>query len=402
MAIGFEFATNIGVGPANAGDHFDKSARLSRGSGWTMVVDGDDVEFVVAQVEETDTGRSMLEHTLDMVVKFIGKLQIEFAKKHGAVRTLSKAELPSDLFPNAPDFVLTYKGGGAAVGCIPQVTAGIRLGRLRKLFRVMSDPTSAAAEQYLGGSSAAAKDFYTKRIGKAAFDFRSVVDPSWPAHVMSPKLRGLLSLISLYLLQGNAQNSVGAVKYLTFIMSRTSFSALFNELPTDERDHYRGNKNDWVSLICSTLMLQVGGVAFDPKMQVIGQKVTDRLNLPSNKAISIPTTRRDWLRAMTQGQDLLSEAATPIEGPKAKSKYIAIYKDSNPGLGHRLRGLAALGDKMDDIQYGASTERSAILEFRARQKELALPTWKQYALDSFDFFRTINEGSRHSAVDLGD
>jgi hypothetical protein len=400
MAIGFEFATSIKVGPAKPEAHFEKSARLSRGSGWTMVVDGDDVEFVLAPVEETDLGRSTLELNIDGLIKFVTQLQAELGKSHGtrAPGTVFKRDLPS-LFPNAPDFVLTLNPATQPIGCIPQVTAGVRLGRLRKLFRILADPTTAAAEQFLGGGGSEARDFYAKRLGKAAVDYKTK-DPKWADHAPSAKMRGLVSLIALYLVQGNSDNAVGAVKYLTFVMSRTRFSALFNELPDAERDHYRSKPEDWVALLCTTTMTEAIGAALNADGPVIGQKVTDRGNLKGEKRVSIPITRRSWLTGMTRGQDLLSAAANPIEGDGKRREYVAIYKDSNPGLGHRLRGLAALGDKMDDVTYGTVPEKAAIVEFRARQVAVLLGDWKKYALESFDFFRMVNEGDRFAAVDL--
>ena len=117
--------------------------------------------------------------------------------------------------------------------------------------------------------------------------------------------------------------------------------------------------------------------------------------------MSIPITHRDWLTGMTRGQDLLSAAANPIEG-KANRKNVVIYKDSDPAMGHRLRGLAGLGDKMDDVTYGVIPEKAAIIEFRARQKQVLFTDWKKYALECFDFFRMVNEGDRFAAFDLGD
>jgi hypothetical protein len=400
MAIGFEFATSITVGPANPNVVFPKAARLSRGTGWEMVVDGTDVEFVLTQVEESDLGRGTLELNIDMLLRFIAQLVLEFGKQNTAVRTLRKSALPK-LFPHAPDFILSYSGGNQPIGCIPQVTAGIRLGRLRRLMRIMSDPNSAVAEQFLGGSGDQSKTFYSKRLGKAALDHKQIKDPNWVGHSASSKLRGLVSLIVLYLLQGDSTASVGAVKYLTFVMSRTKFSALFNELPTDERDHYRASSDDWVSFLCTSMLQAAANKTLDPKGQVIGQLVTDRLNLQGDKRATVPVRRKDWLAGMTKGKDLLSAAAHPIEGKGKTRKNVLIYKDSNPGLGHRLRGLAALGDKMDDITYGTKTERGAILEFRARQKEVLIGDWKEYALDAFDFFRELNEGDRDTDLDFG-
>jgi hypothetical protein len=269
-------------------------------------------------------------------------------------------------------------------------------------MRFMSDPDSALADQFLGGTGAESKKHYAERLGRAAVDHTKIQDPNWPTHSASPKLRGLVSLILLYLIQGDDANSQGAVKYITFLMSRTKFSALFNELPAEERDHYRAETDDWVQFLCTTMMQAAANKTLDRKGQVIGQPIHDRGNLFGGKYASVPVQRKEWLVGMTKGKDLLSAAAHPIESKGKTRKNVLIYKDSNPGLGHRLRGLAALGDKMDDIEYNTMTERGAILEFRARQKQVVIGNWKKFALQAFDFFRELNEGDRQTEFDFGD
>lgn len=400
MAIGFEFATGIKIVPGPSGTALPKGARLSRGLGWTMVVDGDEAEFVVAAVPESDLGRSQLQMNLSMLVRFVRLLEAKFADRtaHHQPRRFNRDDM-RQLFPNAPDFTATNEPA-EPIASIPQVSVGIRLARLRKLFRALSDPTSAAAEQFLAGGGGSARSFYANRLGGAGGTPASLRDPNWAGHDFSARMRGFLSLIALYLKQGDADTSVGAVKYLTFVMSRTSFGALFNSLPQDEREHYRAAPDQWVSLLCTTVMTASYGGAIASGERVIRQRVTDRGRLTGDNRATIPIRRDDWLKAMTQGRDLLSADANPIEGSGSSRRLVTIYRDSNPGLGHRLRGLAGLGDKMDEIDYKNATESGAILEFRARQKQVPLDEWGAYALKCFDFFRLVNEGDRHTPVDF--
>jgi hypothetical protein len=379
MAIGFEFATNIRVGAT-----LPKGTRLSRGTGWTMEVDGPEVEFVVAPVTE----RERLQFVMNVLTTFVTSLQQAFQVANGSVRT----EDSRHLFPNAPALELTRVG--PSISCVPQVTAGVRLARMRVLFAALADPTRAAAAQYLSSSA-----FYAHRLD-ATRQIEGVTDPSWPDHTPSPQLKGLLRLIALYLMQGNGSHGVRLVKYVTFIMSRTKFGTLFQQLPSEEYEHYRRNPNEWVRFVCNTVMLRVHEQALDPDGPVIGQRISDGGNLAGDDRASIPIKRERWLKSMLDGRDSLSAAAKPIAGPGMKPKYVTLYSDSSQPDSHRLRGLAELGDKMDVITYRDVEERAAILELRARQQEVPFDRWTAFALASFDFFELVNTADENVPINL--
>jgi hypothetical protein len=267
---------------------------------------------------------------------------------------------------------------------------------IRKLWRLLADPKSEAAKQFFA-EKPGGTPIYSSMVKNVTLNWKAIKDSKWD-HAPSAKLRGLVTLIATYLLRGYspAKHGVGAVKYLFILMSRTKFSALFNDLPHDEQTHYKAAEADWIDFICKDVMPQVSGMpstGIDPNGLLIERKITDRGNLKD--PIELPITRKAWLTGMLKNQDLLSAAAHPLDGEDD-----ATWHDSNPELGHRLRGLAGLGDKMDAVQYGGRENKAAIIEFRARQAALPFKVWDDYAFRMHRFFTEINEGDRHGLIDL--
>lgn len=396
MAIGFEFAIGWQVykdAPVPMGAStppaFDKAAKLLETPYFDVTVDGVEVEFVVHPIEEDAQGEAEVKKRLLYLNEWVKVLNSK--KRKGSIPF---SEVKSLFPPNMSKPFVLYNCADN-IAAMPQVTIGIRLGRLRKLLRILGDEKTQAAQTLFASN----KSFYSGLASKTAVDHSRIKDSKWSDHKPSAKLRGLATYLALYLQRGVVPfegTSINAVKYLMFMMSRTKFSALFNELPLDEQTHYRQAPNDWVSFICSDMMKLSLGRAVDSTGRLIEYLVDDRRNLQGDQRVHIDIKRNEWLKGMLNGQDLFSAAAHPLDSDENKQKY----EDSNPGLGHRLRGLAALGDKMDTVNYQGAAENTAIVEFRARQAELPYPEWQAYGIKMFRFFREINEGGRHDKIDL--
>jgi hypothetical protein len=413
MGVGFEFATgwdiwqlkpNVNVPPQGIRSESDlqqyttsypKAAVVKGGLGWQMTVDGTEIEYVVDPVTESEAGGNQLVGIMSDLNRFM-----KMMNKRNSQAFLTVADFPPGTFhPPKDRFVIHIKQDlrFKDIDAIPQVTGGVRLARVRKLWRLLSDPNSAAAKQFFA-EKPGGDPMYSGIVKKTLLNWTKIKDSRWPAHKPSAALRGLVTLIATYLMRGYSpqHHGVGAVKYLFFIMSRTSFSGLFKELPAEEQNHYRSAKDDWVNFICVDVMSQLPGIpptGIDPAGNVLERRVTDRgaLAVP----IELPITRADWLKGMVDGRDLLSAAEHPLGGLDN-----ATWEDSNPELGHRLRGLAGLGEKMDTLQYSGRPNKAAILEFRARQAALEYKHWPDYAFRMHKFFTEINEGDRHGLIDL--
>ncbi|WP_031499444.1 hypothetical protein [Bryobacter aggregatus] len=414
MAVGFEFATgwdihrlrDDAVVPTTGirdeaqmrllTTSFPKAYVVKAGLGWSMTVDGTEIEYVVDQVEESDAGKLLLTARMADLLTFTTMMNLRRMQSF-----LTARDFPPGTFLAPRDrFVIHIKHDlrGKAIEAIPQVTGGIRLARIRKLWRILSDPNSRAAKQFFAETTGGAA-LYSGVIRQVTLRPSQLRDSNWAGHTPSAKLRGLVTMIATYLQRGYSprQNGVGAAKYLFILMSRTKFSALFSDLPSVEKTHYRQHPDQWVSYICREVMAHVpamGPHGIDPAGRLIERRITDRGALGHNP-ILLPITRNEWLRGMLVGRDLLSAAAHPLGGADN-----ATWEDSNPELGHRLRGLAGLGNRMDRLQYQGRENKAAIIEFRARQATLAHTLWPGYADRMHKFFTEVNEGARHGVIDL--
>jgi hypothetical protein len=417
MAVGFEFATgwdihklHDGVNPAHGTaindqwiaantTNYPKGAVVRGGFGWSMTVDGTEIEWVVNEVEESAAGAIQLAQVMSDLTRFVGMLNLRNMQSF-----LTAADFPINTF-HAPNdrFIIHIRRGlrMKPIESISQVTGGIRLARVRKLWRLLADPDSQAAKIFFGGEPGGAAG-YSGLLKPVILDHTDMRDPNWADHVPSAKLRGLLTMIMTYLKRGYSplQRPVGAVKYLFLLMSRTSFGGLFKNLPWEERNHYRTEqgKAEWVEYVCTHLMSEVPGMpgaGVDPDGMLIERKVNDRSDLSHAQSVTLPITRKAWLEGIVDGRDLLSAAEHPLGGDDN-----ALWADSNAELGHRLRGLAGLGDKMDTVMYGGRTNKAAIIEFRARQAALEYTLWAGYAAAMHSFITEINESERHGVIDL--
>ncbi|ARK12342.1 hypothetical protein A6C57_19495 [Fibrella sp. ES10-3-2-2] len=426
MAAGFEFATGWKVysdAPImNGAQHpplLPKAAVLLTRPGWKMTVDGDEVEFVVDAVPENDSGETILGLRMDELTAFVDRIVTAFRTMRSSWAFTYQTWRPG-LSQNARNtlilrsadlkflsgafsfnqvqipFVIYCQLTDIDVAAIPQASLGFRLGRIRNLWRLLGDPTTAAADQMFSQW----KTGYALTTQRVTLHHAAMRDSNWPTHKPSAVMRGLLTLILTYLKRGISpnQNKIGAVKYMFVMMSRTKFSTLFNQLPAIEQAYYRLHPDHWVSYICTDLMTLVHGRAVDPEGLIIDYKISDRDNLPSGSEVQIPIKRKNWLVGMTQNRDLFSAEENPVDALHPEN--IAHFLDSNPGLGHRLRGLAGLGNVTDTIHYGGTDHQGVIIEFRARQAILPYRNWKDYALRMYRFAHNINTGDRHTVVDF--
>ena len=60
------------------------------------------------------------------------------------------------------------------------------------------------------------------------------------------QLKGLLSLVVQYLIQGAAGGRRAYAKDIAFVMSRTDFASLFARLPVGERTYFQADPHRWV------------------------------------------------------------------------------------------------------------------------------------------------------------
>ncbi|MFW6063009.1 MAG: DUF4157 domain-containing protein [Chloroflexota bacterium] len=371
-AIGMEFEINwqvykrTGNAPGQGKQSLPKKTLLREGQGWNMETDGTDIEFVVDAVPEPD-GIALLLNVLDDLTQFVGGMNNQ--------KNTEYFGQPIPFIDKQNDPQLEVYTAKEDIAANPQATVGVALEKVNKLYQSLGDKDNNELEDLMGAKGGL--NAYATKSQRAAA--RAVGnDPQWPGHQPSEKLKGLMTLLVEYLDQGSGRivQATPTVKYLTYLMVRTDFATLFEALPDDEKTHYRNHPKQWVQYVCMLAGVPTDGLVFDVK-------VHDGLNLGHDDRIQIPIKRKDWLKKMTKGTDLLTEEANPIKDRKSRKQF----EDTREGLGHRLRGLGGLGDKMDTVDLG---RQGAILELRVMKQEIPYTEWTELGISVYDFIRRVN------------
>ena len=386
--------------------YFPKNTILNKASlmGWHLLTDGADLEFVTDPIpfEAADDktlvlpGESVLRSRMESLENWVARLEsVRKTRLTSPCKWVFRVDDPP-LFNQFPPFVIEFELNKVVSG-FPQVTGGIRLDRLRKVFKILAaNKDSDTSKHFLGREEA---EGYAAVLSNATQNFKAkkLLDPQWPGHTPSRELRSLLTLIAVYVTQGakSAGAGLNAVKLLWFIMARTDFGKLFSQLPTDEQDHYRKNPKHWVRYICHDVMGAVSQ-AVDENGKLIDRKITDYRQLKHDDRIEIPITRKEWLTEMTKGRDLLTEHAHPTKSWKDKKTYLDVHGE------HRLRGSGALGDKMDHIVVNDLEYDGAIFEFRGpgtEKNDMGYTLWKDYAVKAYRFLGAVNTHQKSEQID---
>jgi hypothetical protein len=108
-----------------------------------------------------------------------------------------------------------------------QVSGGVQLKRLRRLFRALTKEGDRAAAKIPLGESlylSCNKSLSNLMDTLTASRIRDAMKAAgWNDHQPSSALRGLITLIALHLARGNDTTDVKVVKHLFFIVARTQF-----------------------------------------------------------------------------------------------------------------------------------------------------------------------------------
>jgi hypothetical protein len=394
--------------------YFPKGTTLHRCmTGFQIVADGADIEFVTDPVPMGATGPNSnaffgedhLKLQMSSVTHFARRLN-HFHTTHGRPGTtnfICRADNPI-LFSQFPPFLLEWHTiKNKDLEGFPQVTGGITLQRLRKMFRYFAqNADSRFSKDLLGGNLA---QTYARSIGRFVENLRTnqIADQNWPGHHMSASMRGFVSIVGMYLAQGKLTgfgDRIPVVKQLLFLMARTDFGTMFEQLPNDEKQHYRNAPNDWVHFICTQMMPLIdpqGG--YTANLPMFEYKIHDYNHLGQGHEIIIPITREEWLKGMLRGVDLFSERAHPIKKWKDRANRHT-YRDAHGE--HRLRGAGALGSTLDHIVVGNLAKNAIIFEFRAPGHDgMSMPydRWTEYAVSCFRFLAALNIHSKSEKLE---
>jgi len=332
--------------------------------GWSMETDDDEIEFVIEPpIEESADGIVRMEQVFLSLTTFLSRLQ----QCRNSAEITPKTH-PSIFNPDVDSSIVIKPAG--LITAQPQITAGVRLGRVPDLFAEMHR-LRLESKITLFESHGVNSNYFALQAGKTAEYAANI--PAINGVPASNKLRGLIALICQYLIQGSSGGSRAYVKDLAYAMARTDFASMFKELPPAERRWFETDPKRWVDYCLSAAQMPGTGL-----QKVVHSKITDGPNGPRPGA-EILRTRQDWLRDMTMGVDRLTKRGTP-----------GLLADDGT---HRLRALGLLGAKFDPvgrIKTDGTRHRGIILEFRQMQRNVPFAMWHGIAHDILRYLIQLN------------
>lgn len=405
MAIGLEFQTNWTVEKSTGGEYRKETSLFGdrRGIvGWSMETDGSDVEFVVEPaIEESDAGRAKLQRVMSSMTNHIRKM--EFAGQHGD--KLTKGSAKALFGPMCPqDAVLDRTPGtGKATLAQPQITIGIRLGRIQEFVEEMGRMGLAAKNpNALFDREGKGSQYYSKDYAEAASLAANApplpVGPGGTNRPPSNKLKGLLTMTTQYLLGGKQFGSRAYAKDMAWAMSRTDFASMFRQLSGSESEYFQRAPQRWVdyALVVAGLYDEVPDPRERGEKAKVTRKYANELLIQQgitdggkhmDQPFKLPLTRGAWLRDMALGVNAVDRfTAKGLSGPALM----------DGGGTHRLRAPGLLGNRFDEVgnqKRDGGRHKGVIVELRQMRTNVHYSQWTQLALDVFDFARQVNERS---------
>ena len=394
MAIGLEFQTNwqvyretnTGYQKPSSLQEYPKTIPLfgSRTGipGYSMETDCNEIEFVVEPpFDETDSGRARL-------IQVMNNLTAHIAMMDGYNCPMRRSSHPGVFSPNAPPDAVIMPFGNRPTCAQPQVTIGLRLGRIREFVMEMGRIGLQPGSNSLFDSGAGISPFFSKQYLHTAEKAAAEPLPTVSGQPPSNKLKGLLTMTTQYLLAGAKPGIRSYAKSLTWLMTRTDFASMFAQLPHSERSYFNADPGRWVHYALVTAGLDNAGNTDQAAREFLVQaRISDAHTL--DNPVRIPVTRGMWLRDMALGINAIDRFSERGTNTPAMHKADAV---------HRLDSLGKLGNTFDQVglpKRGDENRRhpGVILELRQMRRDIPYTQWKQVALDVFDFTRQINNRS---------
>jgi len=350
-----------------------------------------DSEFVTDHFTEDFTGRNRLRHAFDLMERFEARL--EHTSENMAPLTsdlsvtgLAVADAHALFIPHTDAFANGFVGA-------PQMTMGLGLADIPTMVddllgshRTEAPPTRALKAPgrhavrpgnlavHRGYKGIAGLVYGVGLADSAIYEFARapVLKPFSSRDRASGALRGLLTLIYSIMETAKAPTA-GFLKATSDLLAKTNYARLYRQLPDRERAFFSQRSllsGDlyFTDLVGSAPTYQ-GAMArpvFDCRAGAFGAE------LNGNEAEWYKNlTRKDWVEAMAQGQDLLTTANFP-----------------NLPQGKQLEGFGALGEHRDRV----GNRKLPVFELRSFTGEQKVSDFRPAAMKLFDYIVDLNQG----------
>jgi len=196
----------------------------------------------------------------------------------------------------------------------------------------------------------------------------------------SRELLGFTALLNHYLFEGANRPHAQFAKAVYAVMARTDFAASFALLEHEERESIAQHLTEWVELMASSFAYDAKTRTYGlPAGPVLGAEIKDAFGEgESARAGRVTTTRKDWLRGMVNGHDLLSthgREADPSRGNneqerlgrdvdvREEEQWRPAQNESLTDLRQLMQGLGELGHRTDRVTYrNSDTNQNRVVQ----------------------------------------
>jgi Domain of unknown function (DUF4157) len=356
--VGFEFQTGWGVRERGPYRRYHRQEVIVDFGQFRLTADeantplGAEIEFVVPHLAENQ--RNQMDAALTALVQFAQDMN---AYKDHTIFTLDRAS--NNPAHTRVEVHPTIKGTGD-MSANPQVTSGVRLDRLTRMFTELGNPQGPHASAQgdlvrVGGgpglANAAAAVAHTTVNGNPASD----------------EFKGLAALIITYLQMGRTATGVPGLNQPTLnyakasltLLARTDFRGMYRRLPLNERTYFTAHPRRFRrKMLDAAHTLNPPAGALNPDADVLERGI---------HGVAVNVTRRAWLEGIAADRDLLKRGTDPL-----------------------LFGFGSRGKHTDLVGPGQA-HRGAVLEFRTMGKAVAYTDWQTLGMSVFDYIAALNQ-----------
>jgi hypothetical protein len=349
--VGFEFQTGWGIRERGPYRQYGRQEVVANFAGFNFTADeaqtplGAEVEFVVPHLPENQRNQ------MDLALAALEQLATDMnAFKTTTIFTLDRAS--HNVAHNRVEVHPTIKSSGDMTAN-PQVTGGVRMDRLTRMFADLGQPQGAHA--------GAQNDLVSTGGGPGLANAAArVANMTVNGNAASAKFRGLAAMILTYLQMGKLatgapglnQPTLNYAKASLTLLARTDFRRMYQLLPRPEKVYLTAHPKRFRRAILAA----AGNL--DPDANVLERGIH---NVPVN------VTRRAWLEGIPAGSDLL----------KAQTDA-------------RLFGFGSRNKHTDRVGPGQA-HKGTIFEFRTMGRAVPYTQWRPLGMAIFDYIAALNQ-----------
>ncbi|MCG8697529.1 MAG: DUF4157 domain-containing protein, partial [Bacteroidales bacterium] len=396
--IGFEFEVSSNIETYQSAEQggyksLNKKDKIINGTDFYVEADGlpagrTSWEFVTVPFPETKTGLKRLIlacNHMEYIVEALQKSPIQTPVKVNRTLIGEHGNPVNDRY-----FHKTYMD---PLMVKPQVTAGFSLSALDSMYKLVStsvtsnnNPNLVRDIGNLQNDNNVEKSAHSHDSGLG--NMRKCADKAINRMGLNvigstTELRALVTYLMQMIVGGNSNITATPKTVMQLVLARTDLAATFNILPPQFITHFRADPNRFVQLVMSASN-EFNGARLAENKPVIGKKLFTNLmySIDPRSNMKSPfkkVSRRQWLRGLVNGTDLLSAGNYPVRD----NWFTSGQNKTDLKANQLLDSMGQLGNRLDP-------GNRPIFEIRS-SKSIFAGLMTPYALDFFNYVLFLHD-----------